>query len=70
MTLPNISSSHTTGRGAPEQVVVSDFDGTMLMEDTSVVVLNQFGEEGWERYDSYVRDGMMTSMRPFVSSSG
>ncbi len=60
MTLPNISSSRTAGRGAPEQVVVSDFDGTMLMEDTAVVVLNQFGEEGWERYDSYVRDGKMT----------
>jgi hypothetical protein len=49
MTLPNISSSRTAGRGASEQVILSDFDGTMLMEDTSVVVLNQFGEEGWER---------------------
>ncbi len=59
MTLPNIVSSRTAGR-APEQVVVSDFDGTMLLEDTSVVVLNQFGEEGWERFDSLVRDGKMT----------
>ncbi len=30
------------------------------MEDTSLIVLNQFGEGDWERYDGLVLDGKMT----------
>ncbi len=60
MTPHSTSASRTADRAVPEHVVVSDFDGTMLMEDTSVIVLNQFGEGDWERYDSLVLDGQMT----------
>ncbi len=39
--------------------ILVDFDGTACMQDVSEVLLEEFGDPGWPRYDELVSDGVM-----------
>ena len=43
----------------PVGSVLVDFDGTACASDVSEVLLQTFGERGWERYDDLVAQGEM-----------
>jgi 2-hydroxy-3-keto-5-methylthiopentenyl-1-phosphate phosphatase len=40
-------------------VILSDFDGTITMDDSSQLVLSEYAEKGWERYDEMLASGEM-----------
>jgi 2-hydroxy-3-keto-5-methylthiopentenyl-1-phosphate phosphatase len=43
----------------PVRAVLVDFDGTACLQDVSEVLLEEFGDPGWARYDELVDRGAM-----------
>jgi 2-hydroxy-3-keto-5-methylthiopentenyl-1-phosphate phosphatase len=39
--------------------ILIDFDGTACTQDVSEVLLQEFGDPGWQRYDELVAEGVM-----------
>lgn len=45
------------------RAVITDFDGTVVMSDISLLVLERFGLPGWEEYDRRLEAGEMSLER-------
>jgi 2-hydroxy-3-keto-5-methylthiopentenyl-1-phosphate phosphatase len=43
----------------PVRALLVDFDGTACLQDVSEMLLDAFGEPGWERFDDAVDHGEM-----------
>jgi 2-hydroxy-3-keto-5-methylthiopentenyl-1-phosphate phosphatase len=41
-------------------VILCDFDGTITIEDTGVIALNQFSSGDWQYYDTLLEEGKIT----------
>ncbi len=44
----------------PKYVILSDFDGTIVIEDTALLILNLYGSGNWRKYDNQLLKGEIT----------
>ena len=42
------------------KIVLSDFDGTIISEDSALLILDRYGEGDWRKYDEQLLKGMIS----------